>query len=276
MQLVFFAIAATFKFDKVTDFAGGTNFAVLALLTFFMAGSYEPRQIMVTTFVTLWAARISGFLLFRVLKLGKDDRFDGKRENFLQFLIFWIFQMLWVFIVSLPVIFVNSTRLVAMSNAFPSGWDISGGILFVLGLVIETVADFQKFFFKEDPANRGKWCDVGVWSVSRHPNYFGEMLVWWGMFTIGISVYKDAEFAALLSPLFTMTILLFLSGLPLLEKAANERYASNPAYQEYKDSVSPIVPLPRALYRAIPSALKESVFCDFAFLNKSNYEDMSS
>ncbi|CAG7719055.1 unnamed protein product [Allacma fusca] len=268
IQLFFFAIAATFKFDKVTDFAGGTNFAVLALLTLFLAGTYEPRQILVTVLVTVWAFRISGFLLFRVLKLGKDDRFDGKRENFLQFLVFWIFQMLWVFTVSLPVIFVNSSRLISQSSSFPSGWDITGAILFLVGFLCETVADFQKFFFKENPANRGQWCDAGLWSVSRHPNYFGEILLWWGIFTVGISVYKDAEWASLLSPLFTMAILLFLSGLPLLEKMANERYSTNPSYQEYKDSVSPLVPLPTSLYRALPSFMKQSILCDFPFYNK--------
>jgi steroid 5-alpha reductase family enzyme len=176
--------------------------------------------------------------------------------------------MMWVLIVSLPVIYVNSPRL--QSRSFPSGWDITGGTLYLAGLVLETVSDFQKFFFKENPANRGKWCDIGLWSFSRHPNYFGEMCVWWGMFTIGISVYRDSESViAILSPLFTMAVLLFLSGMPLLEKGANARYASNPRYQDYKRSVSPLIPLPKTVYRAIPPALKASLFCDFPFFNKT-------
>ncbi len=90
---------------------------------------------------------------------GKDDRFDDKRDNWLRFLIFWILQMIWVFTVSLPVIFINSQR---NGSTFPTPWDIIGGCVFALGLFSETVADFQKFFFKENPDNRGKWCNTGM------------------------------------------------------------------------------------------------------------------
>ncbi|ODM92869.1 hypothetical protein Ocin01_13810 [Orchesella cincta] len=275
MQLSFFAVAAWFKFDKVTDFAGGTNFLVLALLTLFLSGTYEARQLAVTICVTLWSVRLSGFLLYRILLIGKDDRFDGKRENFLQFLFFWIFQMLWVFIVSLPVIFINSPRLLPTSLSFPSGWDIAGLLLFILGLLIETIADFQKFFFKQDPSNRGEWCQVGLWSWSRHPNYFGEMVIWWGAFLQGISVYKTWEYVAVLSPLFTMSILLFLSGLPLLEKTADKKFGTRKDYQEYKRRVSPLVLLPPALYSSLPDCLKTSLFCEFPFYNRINYEKHS-
>lgn len=274
MQLFFFAIANFFKFDKVTDFAGGSNFVVLAVLTFCLAGTYFARQILVTAFVVCWGLRLSGFLLFRILKLGRDDRFDDKRENCCRFFVFWIFQMIWVFVVSLPVIFMNSTKLTAV-DSFPSAWDIIGSVLFVIGLTCETVADFQKFNFKEDSANRGKWCNVGLWKYSRHPNYFGEICLWIGIWIIGISVYKDVEWVSILSPMFTMAILLFLSGLPLLEKSADEKYGTDSNYKEYKRSVSPLIPLPPALYRAIPSCLKVSLFCDFPFYTHINYEDKS-
>jgi steroid 5-alpha reductase family enzyme len=95
-----------------------------------------------------------------VVILGKDDRFDDKREDCLKFFVFWVFQMVWVFTVSLPVIFVNSARLAGTAD-FPTGWDIFGGVLFLTGFIVETIADFQKFAFKENELNRGRWCDAG-------------------------------------------------------------------------------------------------------------------
>lgn len=97
-QLFFFAIAWTFKFDKVTDFAGGTNFFFLALITLLFGGvnrANDARNIVVSILVMVWALRLSGFLLFRILKSGSDTRFDDKRDNFFKFLGFWIFQMIW-------------------------------------------------------------------------------------------------------------------------------------------------------------------------------------
>lgn len=129
MQLSFFFVACTFKFDKVrsilklrkrgasthlmigpqvTDFAGGTNFVVLAILTLVLAEQYHWRQIAVTVCVILWGLRLSGYLLYRIIKIGEDDRFDDKRSNPLRFLGFWTFQAVWVFTVSLPVMFVNA------------------------------------------------------------------------------------------------------------------------------------------------------------------------
>lgn len=164
MQFSFFLVACTCKFDKVTDFAGGTNFVVLGLLTFFLAETYQWRQIMVTVFITVWGLRLSGYLLYRIIKIGEDKRFDDKRENCLAFAGFWIFQAFWVFTVSLPVIFVNapdSATFLTPSDAW-TPQDIIGAILFVTGLLIETFADFQKFGFRNDPANKGKWCMESV------------------------------------------------------------------------------------------------------------------
>lgn len=203
-QLFFFSIAFSLKFDKVTDFAGGTNFVLLAIITYIsqplllfsppflvpanllyihlyrlsFSATHHARQIINSIFILLWGFRLSAFLLFRILKTGKDDRFDQMRDKFLPFLGFWIFQMIWVWTVSLPVTILNSPNVLQyVQPEFGTGRDIAGIVLFVLGFVLESVGDVQKYRFRSDKSNKGKVCDVGFFSWSRHPNYFGEIIM---------------------------------------------------------------------------------------------------
>ncbi|XP_031559652.1 uncharacterized protein C594.04c-like [Actinia tenebrosa] len=265
MQTSFFIVAATCKFDKVTDFAGGTNFVLLAILTFCLGQTYHDRQIMVTVCVIVWGIRLSGYLLYRIIKIGEDRRFDDKRENCLAFAGFWIFQAVWVFTVSLSVIMINAPL---PKNAKGLGTlDYVGVAIFGVGLILEAVSDQIKFSFRNNPENRGKWCAVGPWKWSRHPNYFGEMLVWWGIFIISCSILEKGEWAAILSPLFLMAILLFLSGIPLLEKKADERYGSLTTYRIYKKNTSPLIPLPPPFYAILGNIIKALFCCEFPLYN---------
>ena len=239
MQFCFFLVACSCKFDKVTDFAGGTNFVALAVLTFILAETYHWRQILITIFVISWGLRLSGYLLYRIIKIGEDKRFDDKRSNPLRFAIFWVFQAVWVFTVSLPVIFINAPNSATFYSdpSIFTAMDIVGSILFLIGIVCEAVSDQQKFSFRNDPRNYGKWCQVGLWSVSRHPNYFGEITLWIGVFIISTSVCGTSwKWIGVLSPSFTAVILLFLSGIPMLEKSSDERHKQNPEYQIYKSN----------------------------------------
>ena len=121
-----------------------------------------------------WGARLSGFLLFRILKTGKDDRFDDMRDKFFSFLGFWVFQMFWVWTVSLPVTILNSPNVqLYQQPSFGTGQDIAGVILWAIGFVAESVSDVQKYIFRSKPENKGKVCVVGFFAWSRHPNYFG-------------------------------------------------------------------------------------------------------
>ena len=176
---------------------------------------------MLTVLVILWGVRLASYLLIRIVKIGKDERFNQVRENPLKFLVFWIFQIVWVFTVSLPVMFVNSP--IAPEVMFRLV-DYVGAFMFAVGLVIELIADTHKFVFRNDPANKGRWMDRGLWKVSRHPNYLGEIIVWWGAFVMSTAVLRGARWAAVVSPVFTTVLLVFGSGMPPLERNSDRKY----------------------------------------------------
>lgn len=129
----------------------------------------------------VWGLRLSAFLLFRIIKTGKDDRFDDKRENFFSFLGFWVFQMIWVWTVSLPVTILNSPNVTRFPQpAFGTGRDIAGVVLYGIGLIMESGSDVQKYIFRTKNPDRVAVCDTGFFYWTRHPNYFGEIIIQFG------------------------------------------------------------------------------------------------
>ena len=191
---------------------------------------------------------LAAFLFYRVLKRGKDSRFDAVRERCLVFLVFWVWQMLWVFVVSTPVIYVNAVTLAEVPPIGALDW--VGWALVVVGCVLQTAADLHKNAFRSDPANNKKVCDRGLWKYSRHPNFFGEVIIWWGVFIAGIPVFvqSPAGFATVVSPVFTMFVLGF-TGIPQAEgkaSAAGTTAASEAQYVEYFRSTPPLMMCPPA------------------------------
>lgn len=278
----------------VTDFAGGTNFVVLAIITLAFSGHHHARQIVVSVFMMLWGARLSGFLLFRILKTGKDDRFDDKRDKFWSFLGFWIFQMIWVWSVSLPVTILNSPNVTKFDQpSFGTGRDIAGVILWVIGFIMESVSDIQKYRFKSQSRDSGSICDVGFFSWTRHPNYFGEIIMQFGklnfvhgrwsrtdngsaifMIAVSPSAYGyvtgqsySAQYGAILGPFLLTVLLLFVSGLTLQERpGAKKRYQNGKnweGYSRYLKRTSILIPFPPQLYSKMPVFLKRSLFLEF-------------
>lgn len=259
------------------DFAGGTNFVVLAIITLAFSGHHNARQIVVSVFMMVWGLRLSGFLLFRILKTGSDDRFDDKRDHFFKFLGFWVFQMLWVWTVSLPVTILNSPNVTQFPQPdFGTGRDIAGVILYALALFMESWSDIQKYRFRSNPENKSHVCDKGFYSWSRHPNYFGEIIIQFSIFMIAVTPAADgyvtgqpykALYASILGPFFLTCLLMFLSGLPLQERpGAKKRWENDNNWEEYSrylKRTSILIPLPPALYEKMPIFLKRTILLEF-------------
>ncbi len=241
IQVSFFAFAASFKTDKVTDISYSLGFTVLTLVILFTNKAFALPQILAALFVILWAARLGTYLLTRILKTGTDARFDDKRGNFVKFLSFWILQALAVWLILMPV-----SVLLSLKNVGPLHIvSIIGALLWAIGFIIEIISDAQKFSFKNKKENANKWIQSGLWKYSRHPNFFGEVLLWWGVFIFVLPYLTGALYVTVIGPLAITLLLLFVSGIPLLEQSAEKKYGDDKAYQEYKKSTSIFILLPQ-------------------------------
>jgi len=239
VNAAFFVVAAIRKTDVVTDLSYSLSFALLALALPY-TGAHKPVQLIATLMVILWAFRLGGYLFGRILRIKVDHRFDEMRDKPLRFARFWILQAVSVAVIMLPV-----SYLLGRKGAPDFGlWAVAGIALWLVGLVIETVSDAQKSAFKGAEKNRGRFVSSGLWKYSRHPNYFGEMLVWWGLFVYAVPFLDGAAFVTVIGPVFLTLLLLFVSGIPLLEKSAEAKYGADPVYREYKRKTSILVPLP--------------------------------
>jgi steroid 5-alpha reductase family enzyme len=232
-------VAAARRTDVVTDLSYSLTFAVLALVLL-ATGAREPVQLVAALLVLLWAGRLGAYLFRRILRMKVDHRFDGIREEPLRFARFWLLQAITVAVVMLPVSYL-------LDRNDPPGfrpWTIAGTCIWLAGLLIEAVADAQKSAFRANEGNRGRFIASGLWRYSRHPNYFGELLVWWGLFVYAVPVLHGWAFAVVAGPVFITLLLLFVSGIPPLERSADEKYGNDPAYRAYKRRTSILVPLP--------------------------------
>lgn len=241
IQVIFFIFAVTLKTDKVTDLSYSLTFVVTALLFLFALKQPSVMQVLVAVFITLWGARLGSYLFIRIIKLKKDDRFDGIREKPLSFSGFWLLQAVTIWVVMLPATVLLSKE----QSLSPTVVTWIGAVLWIIGFVVESIADSQKYRFRKDPANQGKWIQSGLWKHSRHPNYFGEMVCWWALFIITIPHLQGVEWFTLIGPLFLTFLLLRVSGIPTVEKKAEQKYGDNPEFQEYKKRTGTLIPLPR-------------------------------
>ncbi len=212
------------------DLTGSLTYLMVTMGILLLVGRFDARSLLLAVLVCLWAARLGSYLYRRIRKAGADTRFDDIKPSFTRFLMAWTLQGLWVFL-------TLAAALAAMTAASapplgPLGW--LGAAIWVGGFAIEALADAQKQAFRADARNRGRFIQSGLWAWSRHPNYFGEILLWIGIALIALPALSGWQYLTLISPLFVYLLLTRVSGIPLLELRADERWGGEPAYEAYK------------------------------------------
>ncbi len=241
VQWLVFIPAFIFQTEKFFDITGSITYITVtgvALCYSRYSVPLDARSVLVAALVIIWAIRLGTFLFSRIQKAGKDDRFDEIKPNFLRFLNVWTIQGLWV-------TFTAAAALVAITSSTRKDLDafaIVGALVWLIGFVIEVVADAQKSRFNADPANKGKFIRTGLWSRSRHPNYFGEIVLWIGIAIIAIPVLQGWQWVAMISPVFVAILLTRISGIPLLQKKAEAKWGGQADYEEYKKNTPVLIP----------------------------------
>lgn len=219
---------------SIANFVWGGGALLVALYTFFMHGLYLPRHCIITFLTFLWATRLGLYVYLRYK--GTDPRYQAWKHKGLYALLVnvaYIFglQALLLVIMSVPAAMINLSTIAGLT-----GLDYAGIGLWIIGYYFEAVSDYQLFKFTSDPANKGKVMRYGLWRYSRHPNYFGEVVMWWAIFMIALSVPYGMY--ALIAPVTITFLLLFVTGIPWVEHAMDD----NAEYQEYKKHTSIFIP----------------------------------
>ena len=235
-----FIPSALGRTERYYDLTGGLTYISVTVVAVLLSRGLDLRASFVAAMVLIWALRLATFLFLRIVRAGHDRRFDDLKNRPLRFLMAWTLQGLWVLLTA-------ATALVVITGGArkPLGAVGSAGLaIWAIGMLVEVVADRQKSRFRADPANEGAFIDVGLWAWSRHPNYFGEIVLWTGMAIVAVPVLEGWQWAALISPVFVAFLLIKVSGIPMLEEKANERWGGQERYEEYKRHTPVLIPRP--------------------------------
>jgi steroid 5-alpha reductase family enzyme len=240
VQWVAFVPSYAAQTEHYYDLTGSLTYLTVVVGTLVLADRFDARSVVLALLVSVWALRLGSFLYRRVKRAGSDERFDTIKPSFSRFLMAWTVQGLWVFL-------TLSAALAAMTTGASAPFGVPGLIgaaVWAGGFLIEAVSDRQKRVFRSDPANAGRFISTGLWAWSRHPNYFGEILLWVGVALIALPVLTGWQYVTLISPLFVYLLLTRVSGIPMLERRAEERWGDRPDYQDYRARTPVLFPRP--------------------------------
>ena len=238
IQWVVFIPSFARQTEKFFDLTGSLTYVTVILIPLVLSPGLDARSLLVAALVLVWAIRLGTFLYRRIHRAGKDDRFDALKPSFWRFLNVWTIQALWV-------TFTAAAALVVLTTSVRKDLDIFallGFLIWAAGFAIEVAADSQKGKFGADPANKGKFIQTGLWARSRHPNYFGEIVLWVGVAVIALPVLQGWTWVALISPVFVTLLLTRVSGVPLLEKKADKKWGGQADYEAYKKNTPVLIP----------------------------------
>ena len=229
--------------EKFYDIAGTVAYlSVLATASYLTMissnNNLQLRSIIAIILVLIWALRLGIFLFVRVLKAGEDRRFREVKQNFSKFLVWWSVSALWVFLTA-----ANALTMIINNVSFTDDFYFYFGLsLWFIGFSFEAIADEQKRRFKSDKKNKDAFISTGLWGLSRHPNYFGEILLWVGMAVIALPTLIGWQYVTLISPIFIYFLLTRVSGVNLLEDRANQKWGGTEQYESYVKKTPVLIP----------------------------------
>jgi steroid 5-alpha reductase family enzyme len=237
---VAFIPANAARTEKYYDLTGSVTYLTVVSAAVVLSGSLDLRAWLAAALVVVWTLRLGIFLFRRISREGKDGRFDRIKEDPIRFFMAWTLQGLWALLTAAAALAIITT-----DSPRPFGWAAAFGLaVWVLGFTIEVVADAQKSKFKRDPSTKGRFISSGLWAWSRHPNYFGEITLWTGMAIMAVPILSGWRWVVLISPVFVTLLLTKVSGIPMLEARADERWGEDPEYQRHKESTPVLIPRP--------------------------------
>ena len=238
LQWLAFIPAYVFQTEKFYDLMGSITY--LSVIWFSLASTSEQftalngANIAIVLLITLWALRLGTFLFMRIHKDGEDKRFRSIKPSATQFFMTWTLQGLWVSMCSMCALTaISSETGVVMNTLFYIGLG-----LFIYGFCIEIIADNQKSKFRSIPENKDKFITTGLWAKSRHPNFFGEIVLWAGIAVMSFSSLHGLQYLTLISPVFTYLLLVYVSGVRMLEARADKKWGQDEEYVKYKSKTS--------------------------------------
>ena len=234
IQWIAFIPAYIFQTEKFYDLTGSLTYLLVIWYSLTLSSdqftNLNGANIVIVLLISLWAIRLGSFLFMRIHHDGEDKRFRSIKPSASQFFMTWTLQGLWVSLCSMCALTAISSNTGIVTNAF----FYIGLALFILGFAIEVMADMEKSAFKANQENKDKFITTGLWARSRHPNYFGEIVLWTGIAVMSFSSLEGLQYLTLISPIFTYLLLVYVSGVRMLEARGDLKWGDAPAYQEYK------------------------------------------
>ncbi len=238
VQWLAFVPAYLRRTERFYDLVGSLTYLTVTAFAIGGTQSRDARSWVLGLLVGVWAVRLGSFLFRRIRSEGSDGRFEEIKQSASRFLVAWTLQGLWVFL-------TLCAALAAITTTAPADLGVLDGVgfsIWLFGFCLEVIADRQKSEFRRQ--NPGRYIDTGLWAWSRHPNYFGEIVLWTGIAVMASSTLNSWQWITLVSPLFVTLLLTRISGIPLLEKRADERWGDDAGYQAYKARTPVLIPRP--------------------------------
>ena len=230
IQIIFFIPSFIMKTERIYDLIGSSTYIVVTIIAYLSVENKTITDTVLFLFIIIWGLRLGLYLFKRIQRDSHDIRFAKAKKNFFWFFQYWMGQALWVSITSCAAIIA----ILKPENNTLNIYGIIGVSIWIVGFSLEVVADYQKNSFKKIQNTNSNFISTGLWSRSRHPNYFGEITLWVGIYLISFSSLTEIEYLTIISPIFVYLLLTRMSGINMLEKIADERYSHLSEYQEYK------------------------------------------